>query len=200
MKHLLLCAALMSAAWFGRSELGSWGLVPLAPLLFMFLIPGLFSFKQPKGFLGWQRPEMSPRLVFALIILVLVLTGVVFLAFRTGNVADYYNQFNSGEPSLAQWLDWAVFAVVSCVVTEFFFRSFWLMGGMFQGLSTTVAVWTVFVGECVFHFSKPPLEVLGAGALSIVLSVLTIRTKSVWPAFGVHLWIELCFSVKAAGF
>ena len=67
---------------------------------------------------------------------------------------------------------------------EFFFRGF-----MFMGLWKKINWHSFWVTDIIFfysHLGKPPLELIFALPVGIVLNYITLRTKSVYPAIIVH--------------
>jgi len=98
------------------------------------------------------------------------------------------------------------FTLSTTIGWEILHRSF-LLGGLQQTLtnnmkvpkqsSTVISIMMVCVFEALFHITKPIYESIPMIVASIALSVLTIRTKSVWPALFVHLAIELIFGHAA---
>jgi len=60
-----------------------------------------------------------------------------------------------------------------------------------------VAVLVVCIFEVLFHIKKPMYESFPFIPASILLSWLTIRTGSLWPAMLLHFSIELNFAFAA---
>ena len=55
----------------------------------------------------------------------------------------------------------------------------------------------VCIFEVLFHIKKPIYEAIGMIVASPLLSYLTIKTRSLWPALTFHLLIELMFGFSA---
>jgi membrane protease YdiL (CAAX protease family) len=55
------------------------------------------------------------------------------------------------------------------------------------------AVVVVWVFEVLFHLIKPKMEAVGMLLGSPFLSYITIKTGSIWPAFLIHLGVEIVF-------
>ena len=84
-----------------------------------------------------------------------------------------------------------------------FFRGFWL--GALRRSFGSGAIFAMAVPYCMIHFGKPFLEANGAIVAGIALGSLTMRTKSIYQGFLVHItvaglmdWLALCAPSRAA--
>ena len=70
---------------------------------------------------------------------------------------------------------------------EMFFRGFWL--GALRRSFGSGAIFAMAVPYCMIHFGKPFLEVNGAIVAGIALGSLSMRTKSIYQGFLVHITV-----------
>ena len=78
---------------------------------------------------------------------------------------------------------------------ELFFRGLWL-GALRPSLGSG-AIFSMCVPYCMIHFGKPYLEVNGAIVAGIVLGSLSMRTKSIYAGFLVHVTVALSMDLLA---
>ena len=70
---------------------------------------------------------------------------------------------------------------------EMFFRGFWL--GALRRSFGSGAIFAMAVPYCMIHFGKPFLEANGAIVAGIALGSLSMRTKSIYQGFLVHITV-----------
>src|SRR6185436_16355444 len=70
---------------------------------------------------------------------------------------------------------------------EMFFRGFWL--GALRRSFGSGAIFAMAVPYCMIHFQKPYLEVCGAIVAGIALGSLSMKTKSIYQGFLVHVTV-----------
>jgi hypothetical protein len=70
---------------------------------------------------------------------------------------------------------------------EMFFRGFWL--GALRRSFGSGAIFAMAVPYCMIHFGKPFLEVNGAIVAGIALGSLSMKTKSIYQGFLVHITV-----------
>lgn len=138
--------------------------------------------------------------------------GLVFLAIYLGNFADEYLSYYRRGASLellrkvGRFEKFMMFTASTLIAWEIFHRGF-LLGSLrycfenhlniHQRSSDIIAMLFVASFEALFHIKKPMHESIPLIFASIVLSWLTIRTKSLWPALIIHLAIEVIFGYSA---
>ncbi|MBT8199929.1 MAG: CPBP family intramembrane metalloprotease, partial [Acidimicrobiia bacterium] len=59
------------------------------------------------------------------------------------------------------------------------------------------AVWVMVVPYMMIHFTKPPLEALGAVVAGAVLGVLSLRKESIWLGAALHIGVALTMDIAA---
>jgi membrane protease YdiL (CAAX protease family) len=68
-----------------------------------------------------------------------------------------------------------------------FFRGFWL--GVLRKSFGSGAIFAMAVPYCMIHFGKPYLEAVGAIVAGIALGSLSMKTKSIYQGFLVHITV-----------
>ena len=68
-----------------------------------------------------------------------------------------------------------------------FFRGFWL--GVLRRSFGSGAIFAMAVPYCMIHFGKPYLEAVGAIVAGIALGSLSMKTKSIYQGFLVHITV-----------
>lgn len=138
--------------------------------------------------------------------------GLCLLAVYLGNFADdylsYYRRGASLEllRKLGRFERFMMFTASTLIAWEIFHRGF-LLGSLrycFENhlkiqtrSSDIIAMLFVASFEALFHIKKPMHESIPLIFASIILSWLTIRTKSLWPALIIHFAIEVIFGYSA---
>jgi membrane protease YdiL (CAAX protease family) len=70
---------------------------------------------------------------------------------------------------------------------EMFFRGFWL--GALRRSFGSGAIFAMAVPYCMIHYGKPYLEACGAIVAGIALGSLSMKTKSIYQGFLVHVTV-----------
>ena len=138
--------------------------------------------------------------------------GLALLAIYLGNFADdYLNYYRKGVPIeyLRQTQRFERFMLFTCstlIAWEIFHRGF-LLGALNYCLqhhmqiheksAHVIAMLFIAVFEALFHIKKPMLESMPLVFASMVLTWLTLKTGSLWPALIIHLAIEIIFGYSA---
>lgn len=88
---------------------------------------------------------------------------------------------------------WWTFYGIQFFCLEFFFR-----GYILHGLKRSVGVHGILfsaVPYCMIHFGKPMLETLGAIIAGVALGTLSLRTRSIWSGFLIHISVAFSMDV-----
>jgi hypothetical protein len=72
---------------------------------------------------------------------------------------------------------------------EMFFRGFWL-GVLRKGFGSG-AIFAMAVPYCMIHYGKPYLEACGAIVAGIALGSLSMKTRSIYSGFLVHITVAV---------
>jgi membrane protease YdiL (CAAX protease family) len=120
--------------------------------------------------------------------LFLVIVLPLLLAVSTqADFSAYYPFYKGCSRSIYDWLLWEGMYFVQFFALEMFFRGFWL--GALRRSFGSGAIFAMAVPYCMIHFGKPFLEVNGAIVAGIALGSLSMKTKSIYQGFLVHITV-----------
>lgn len=120
------------------------------------------------------------------VLYLIVLPAVVFVSY-TDSFQRTYPFYRYAHRSLADLGIWWFFYGIQFFFLEFFFR-----GYMLHGTKRAVGAYAIFVSAipyCMIHYGKPMPETLGAIIAGIALGTLSLRTRSIWSGFLIHISI-----------
>jgi membrane protease YdiL (CAAX protease family) len=99
----------------------------------------------------------------------------------------YYPFYKTAPRSWIDFLAWEAMYFAQFFALEMFFRGFWL--GTLRRSFGSGAIFVMAVPYCMIHFGKPYLEAVGAIVAGIALGSLSMRTKSIYQGFLVHITV-----------
>lgn len=141
-----------------------------------------FISRQTPKDLGLERPENNKIAWLLILVSLIPLIPVVSYCASYKQVQFFYSLKNL---SPVQFTLIFLFVLPPYYIAEeFFFRGF-----LFMGLWKKLGWHSYWITELIFtwaHLGKPPIEILVAFPVGIVLNFLTLRTKSIYPAVIVH--------------
>lgn len=114
----------------------------------------------------------------------IVLPAALIVA-RQPDFGSYYPFYRLCSRSWYDFLVWEAMYFVQFFALEMFFRGFWL--GALRRSFGSGAIFAMAVPYCMIHFGKPYLEVNGAIVAGIALGSLSMKTKSIYQGFLVHI-------------
>jgi membrane protease YdiL (CAAX protease family) len=118
--------------------------------------------------------------------LVVVLPTMLVVS-RQPDFGSYYPFYKGSSRSWFDFLLWEGMYFVQFFALEMFFRGFWL--GALRRSFGSGAIFAMAVPYCMIHFGKPFLEANGAIVAGIALGSLSMRTKSIYQGFFVHITV-----------
>jgi membrane protease YdiL (CAAX protease family) len=101
--------------------------------------------------------------------------------------ASYYPFYKTSYRSWFDFLTWEAMYFAQFFALEMFFRGFWL--GVLRRSFGSGAIFAMAVPYCMIHYGKPYLEACGAVVAGIALGSLSMKTKSIYQGFLVHITI-----------
>jgi membrane protease YdiL (CAAX protease family) len=116
-----------------------------------------------------------------------VVLPAMFVVSRQPDFGNYYPFYKQSERSWSDFLMWESMYFAQFFALEVFFRGFWL-----RSLSRSFgsgAIFAMAVPYCMIHFGKPYLEAVGAIIAGIALGSLSMKTKSIYQGFLVHITV-----------
>ncbi len=119
----------------------------------------------------------------------------LWLVSRQPDFGTYYPFYKSASRSYFDLLLWEGMYFTQFFGLELFFRGLWL-GALRPSLGSG-AIFSMCVPYCMIHFGKPYLEANGAIVAGVVLGSLSMRTKSIYAGFLVHITVALLMDLLA---
>lgn len=114
---------------------------------------------------------------------------------RAPDFGTYYPFYKLSSRSWWDLLLWELMYFAQFFTLEFFFRGFLL--SVLRRSMGSAAIFVMAVPYCMIHFGKPYLEVGGAIVAGIALGSLSMKTKSIYQGFLLHISIALSMDVLA---
>jgi membrane protease YdiL (CAAX protease family) len=139
------------------------------------------------------RGLLSHAWIYALCLAVVL--PAVFIVSRAPDFGNYYPFYKHASRSWFDLMCWEAMYFAQFFALEIFFRGFWL-----SGLRNTLgsgAIFAMCVPYCMIHYGKPYLEAAGALVAGIALGSLSMRTKSIYSGFLVHVSVALLMDLLA---
>jgi membrane protease YdiL (CAAX protease family) len=179
----------------------------ISRLIFPFVLVLLLAI--PLKQLYFSKPTINrENLLLMAAFLGLLLCLFVYLQFFAADYLSYYRHGSSleGLREAGKFQRFLIFTVSTIIGWEVLHRGFLLGGGQYcltqhYKINPTAAAVIITVIVCIFevlfHIKKPIYEAIGMIFASPLLSYLTIKTRSLWPALTFHLLIELAFGFSA---
>ncbi|MEI6898181.1 MAG: CPBP family glutamic-type intramembrane protease [Psychromonas sp.] len=163
----------------------------------------------PLNRLYFAKPKINREsLLFIVFSSGLLLCLFVYLQFFSADYLDHYRHGRSLESlrEAGAFQRFLIFTTSTLIGWEVLHRGFLLGGGLYcltkhfklhPTAAAIIMVMIVCVFEVLFHIKKPIYEAIGMLVASPLLSYLTIKTRSLWPALTFHLLIEIMFGFSA---
>ncbi len=155
-------------------------------------------------FLFWRRERLrdyglrakgflSHAWIYALFFGI-VLCAVVLVA-QTGEFANYYPFYREANRSWKDFALWEVAYASQFFTLEFFFRGFLIFSGR-EAMGSSV-IFAMVVPYCMIHFGKPWAESFAAILAGVVLGTLSLKTRSIWSGFLIHVTVAISMDMAA---
>src|SRR3990167_2372900 len=158
-------------------------------MLFGFLIPvGITKrfFKVTLKDLGLRIPYIDATTAFLTAAAFIFFIPMVYFLLSSTNVKHFY--------ALTQHSTSELWIMMALSPMYYFFEEFFFRGFLFLGLWRRVKWHSFWITDIIFtlsHVGKPMPEILACIPASIVFNILTLYTKSIYPAVLVHGYIGL---------
>lgn len=200
--YLEMIAPFISIKYFGNydtQKIATIFFLTAYTFLIFFIAPALtsrFIFRDNLRHLGLQLP--ANKLKAALLISLALSLLIPFMWFFSwqSNFQNYYSlhQFSFSKILLMD---------VSLLPVYYFAEEFFFRGFLFIGLWRKVKWHSFWITDIIFtasHMNKPGFEILLCIPASVIFNLLTLSTRSIYPAFIVHatLGVMLHFFVNFA--
>jgi membrane protease YdiL (CAAX protease family) len=119
--------------------------------------------------------------------ILLIILPIVWIVSLQPDFGSYYPFYKTASRSWFDYLAWEAMYFAQFFALEMFFRGFWL--GVLRKSFGSGAIFVMAVPYCMIHFGKPYLEVNGAIVAGIFLGSLSMKTKSIYQGFLVHVTV-----------
>jgi membrane protease YdiL (CAAX protease family) len=118
--------------------------------------------------------------------LAVVLPAMLIVA-QSPDFGSYYPFYKQASRSWFDFLVWEAMYFGQFLALEMFFRGFWL--GVLRKSFGSGAIFAMAVPYCMIHYGKPYLEACGAIVAGIALGSLSMKTRSIYQGFLVHITV-----------
>jgi membrane protease YdiL (CAAX protease family) len=102
---------------------------------------------------------------------------------------SYYPFYKQSSRSIFDFVAWEAMYWVQFFALELFFRG-WMVGALRRTLGSA-AIFVMAVPYCMIHYGKPYLEAHGAIVAGVVLGSLSMRTRSIYAGFLLHITVAV---------
>jgi membrane protease YdiL (CAAX protease family) len=126
-----------------------------------------------------------------------IVLPVALLVSRQPDFGTYYPFYKQCSRSWYDFLSWEAMYYAQFFGLEMFFRGFWL--GALRRSFGSGAIFAMAVPYCMIHYGKPFLEANGAIVAGIALGSLSMKTKSIYQGFLVHITVAALMDWLALG-
>ena len=159
----------------------------IVPLLFhLVLPPGL---ENPFGFrLRSCRPHIP---LYALLIAIML--PILWLASAQPSFHDFYPMYKP--VSLGMWLLYEAVYMTQFFCVEFFFRGVTLF--RLESRFGFHAVTMMVVPYALLHIHKPFPEAVASIVAGLVLGMLALKSRSIWPGVAIHICVAFSMDLFA---
>ncbi len=123
--------------------------------------------------------------IYALFLAIVLPT--MLLVSHQPDFGSYYPFYRLCPRSWYDFLVWEAMYFVQFFALEMFFRGFWL--GALRRSFGSGAIFAMAVPYCMIHYGKPFLEANAAIVAGIALGSLSMKTKSIYQGFLVHITV-----------
>jgi membrane protease YdiL (CAAX protease family) len=124
-----------------------------------------------------------------------VLLCVLGVTIWVPHFSEYYPFYGFASRSWGDFWMWEVLYAAQFFSLEFFFRGFWLKA--LKRSMGSMAIFAMTVPYCMIHFGKPFLETIAAIIAGIFLGTLSMKTRSIWSGFLIHVSVAITMDLAA---
>jgi len=166
-------------AWWAGSRIAGYVIVPFPVWKLLYPKDSLLDFGlRTKGFFkhAW---------IYGLFLACVL--PAMWIVSREPDFGSYYPFYKQASRSWFDFLVWEAMYFVQFFALEMFFRGFWL--GIMRRSFGSGAIFAMAVPYCMIHYGKPYLEANGAIVAGIALGSLSMKTKSIYQGFLVHVTV-----------
>ncbi len=115
-----------------------------------------------------------------------VVLPAMLVVSKSPDFGNYYPFYKASSRSYFDFGVWELMYYAQFFALELFFRGFMLRALRSFGSG---AIFAMAAPYCMIHYGKPYLEACGAIIAGVALGSLSMRTKSIWQGFLVHVTV-----------
>ena len=178
---------LYSLYWWASMRVIGYTIVPL----------GLWKIFFPKDSIldmGLRTKGLLSHAWIYILCLAVVIPAVLIVSHQP-DFGNYYPFYKKASRSWWDLAAWEVMYFAQFFGLEVFFRGFWL-NALRRNLGSG-AIFAMIVPYCMIHYGKPYQETCGAVVAGIALGSVSMRTKSIYSGFLVHVTVALLMDYMA---
>ncbi len=165
---------------------GWWAFTRVFGYIFPFMVWRLFFRRDSLLDFGLRtRGFFAHAWIYGLFLAVVL--PAMFIVSREPDFGGYYPFYKHASRSWFDFLLWEAMYFAQFFALEMFFRGFWL--GALRRSFGSGAIFAMIVPYCMIHYGKPYLEACGAIIAGTALGSLSMRTKSIYQGFLVHITV-----------
>jgi membrane protease YdiL (CAAX protease family) len=176
--HLTKYDELYGFAWWAGTRIFGYTLP--------FVVWKLFFRKDSILDLGLRARGFFDHAWIYLMFLMVVVPAMIVVS-TSPDFGGYYPFYKTSYRSWFDFLTWEAMYFCQFFALEMFFRGFWL--GVLRKSFGSGAIFAMAVPYCMIHYGKPYLEACGAIVAGIALGSLSMKTKSIYQGFLVHITV-----------
>jgi membrane protease YdiL (CAAX protease family) len=169
---------LYNFAWWAASRIAGY-LFPLTVWKLFFRDDSLLD-------MGFRFRGFFRHLWIYGLFLLVVVPLVVLISYQP-DFSAYYPFYKESSRSWADFLSWEAMYFVQFFALEVFFRGFWLAA--LRRSFGSGAIFAMAVPYCMIHYGKPFFEANAAIVAGVALGSLSMKTKSIYQGFLVHITV-----------
>lgn len=176
---------LYALAYWAFTRIGGY-LLPLLLWKLFFRRDSILDFGlRTRGFLehAW---------IYAMFISVMIPTMLIVA--KQPDFGTYYPFYKNATRSWMDFLIWEALYIGQFFALEIFFRGWWVRACRSFGAG---AILCMVVPYCMIHYGKPYLEACGAIVAGTVLGSLSMKTRSIYAGFLVHVTVAILMDFLA---
>ncbi len=179
--HLQRYDELYGFAWWAGTRVFGYVLVPFPLWKLLFRKDSLLDMGlRTKGF-------FQHTWIYGLFLLVVL--PAMWAVSREPDFGTYYPFYKHSSRSWYDFLLWEAMYFGQFFALEMFFRGWWL--GVLRKSFGSGAIFAMAVPYCMIHYGKPYLEACGAIIAGIALGSLSMKTRSIYQGFLVHITVAV---------
>jgi membrane protease YdiL (CAAX protease family) len=172
---------LYSYAWWAGTRIIGYTLLPMATWKLIFKNDSLLD-------MGMRTKGLAEHAwIYGMCLLVVI--PCVFVVSRNQEFANYYPFYKLCSRSWLDLIIWEVLYVAQFFALEVFFRGFMLVP-LRRNLGSG-AVFAMCVPYVMIHYGKPYLEASVAFIAGVALGSLSMKTRSIYSGFFVHVTVAI---------